>query len=148
MIRTKAWALAAAGVGAMALGACSSMQKVQSWAGGSPCRDTTVTLYFETGSDAVSDVGGQIIGVTASRLKRCRVTEITLLGLADPSGSPQSNLDLSKRRADHVLDAFVHAGLPVPKYTLVAAGANGAVDAAGAVEPVRRRVDVTVKINR
>jgi len=114
----------------------------------SPCQNTTVTLYFESGSETLTDAGRQIVGLTAKRLQGCQVKELSLLGLADPTGSAQVNLTLSQHRADDVLAAFVHAGLPVPKYTLVAAGQKGAVTASGAIEPVRRQVDVTVVIDR
>jgi len=76
------------------------------------------------------------------------VRELSLVGLADPTGAPEANLALSQKRADNVLAAFVHAGLPVPKYTLVAAGDKGAVTPSGAVEPVRRQVDATVVVSR
>jgi outer membrane protein OmpA-like peptidoglycan-associated protein len=146
MFRTYALGLGAAAL--LVVGACTSTKRAESGAAASPCRDTTVTLYFATDSDVIPDEGGEIIKATAKQLNRCKVHEIELLGLADPTGAPQTNLDLSKRRADHVLDAFVHAGLGVPRYTLTAAGANGAVNSTGAVEPIRRRVDVTVKMER
>ncbi len=114
----------------------------------SPCQNSTTTLYFESGSEALTDAGNQIVALTAKRLKGCDVRELRLVGLADPTGSPQVNLTLSQHRADNVLAAFVRAGLPVPKYTLVAAGQKGAVAANGAVEPVRRQVDVTVVVDR
>ncbi|HEX4096560.1 MAG TPA: OmpA family protein, partial [Caulobacteraceae bacterium] len=117
-------------------------------ASNSPCHNTTVTLYFESGSETLTDAGRQIVSLTAHRLRGCPVKELSLLGLADPTGSPQINLTLSQHRADAVLSAFVRAGLPVPKYTLVAAGSKGAVDANGAVEPVRRQVDATVVMGR
>jgi len=139
---------AAAGAALLSLAGCASVSHVRDMAW-SPCRhDTTVTLYFDTGQDAVTDIGQQIVAATAKRLRACTVKEIRLLGLADASGAPQTNLDLSKRRADNVLHAFVVAGLPVPKYTLVAAGDKGAVNAEGATEPVRRRVDVVVSVQR
>ncbi len=142
------WIFTAAGAAAMALGGCASVGQMRDRAF-SPCRhDTTVTLYFDTGQDTVTDIGQQIVAATAKRLSACKVREIRLLGLADASGSAQANLDLSKRRAESVLHAFVVAGLPVPKYTLVAAGDKGAVNAEGAAEPVRRRVDVVVAVDR
>jgi len=146
MTHRNVWIFAAASAAAVALGGCSSMSHLGGM-GSSPCRhDATVTLYFETGSDAVTDIGNQIVAATAQRLHTCTVSELRLLGLADATGSPQTNLDLSKRRADNVLAAFVKAGLPVPKYTLVAAGDKGAVNAQGAAEPVRRRVNVVVEL--
>jgi len=117
-------------------------------ASSSPCQNTTVTLYFESGSEMLTDAGKQIVGLTAKRLQGCKVRELSLVGLADPTGSPQVNLTLSQHRADNVLTAFVHAGLPVPKYNLVAAGQKGAVTSSGAVEPLRRQVDVTVVVDR
>ena len=138
---------AALGAAMLCLAACAGVRKVQRMVY-SPCRNTTVTLYFETGSDTLTDDGRQIVTITAHRLQGCEVRELSLVGLADPTGSPAANLALSERRADHVLTAFVHAGLPVPKYRLVAAGENGAVAPNGAVQPVRRQVDATVVIGR
>ncbi|HEY5409692.1 MAG TPA: OmpA family protein [Caulobacteraceae bacterium] len=129
------------------LAGCASVG-VRRQAANSPCQDTTVTLYFESGSESLTDAGQQIVSLTAKRMGGCRVRELRLLGLADPTGSPQVNLTLSQHRADKVLAAFVRAGLPVPKYTLVAAGQKGAVNASGAVEPVRRQVDATIVVDR
>lgn len=114
----------------------------------SACRNERVTLYFDTASDGLTDDGRKLVELSARRLRSCKVKELQLLGLTDPAGSPEENLQLSKRRADNVLDAFVRAGVPAPHYTLVAAGAKGSVAPNGAVEPVRRRVDVTVVVAR
>ena len=146
-MRTDLKRLIAAGAAAAALTACTTGPHFPEWAI-SPCHDTSVILYFDTDSDAVPDVGRQIVDITAKRLARCRIREIRLLGLADAGGEPAAKLDLSKRRADHVLDAFVQAGLAVPHYTLTAAGDKGAVSAKGAIEPMRRRVNVTVVVQR
>ncbi len=130
-----------------ALAGCAEVQ--QRYAGlRSSCHDTSLTLYFDTGSDALTDAGSQLVAVTARRLRSCKVKELQLIGLADPAGSPANNLELSQRRADHVLDAFVRAGTPVPKYTLVARGDQGAVAANGVVEPLHRRVDVTLVVGK
>lgn len=137
---------AAIGGAALCLAGCASLHKAPQVA--SRCRDTTVTLYFESGSETLTDDGAQIVTMTAHRLQGCPVRELSLVGLADPKGSPEINLTLSQHRADNVLAAFVHAGLPVPKYTLVAAGEKGSVAPNGAVEPVRRQVDATVVISR
>ena len=132
------------GVASMAAAGCTSVKQMAF----SPCHNTRLTLYFETASDTVTDTGVQIISLTANRLKSCPVKDLKLLGLADPTGTPEANLELSKRRAQHVLDAFVKAGLEIPHFTLVAAGDKGAKTAAGAVEPLRRQVDVTVVVGK
>ena len=138
--------LLAVGLSACVTGCAAMHNRLQ--ASSSPCQNTTVTLYFETGSETLTDAGRQIVGLTAKHLSGCNVRELQLLGLADPTGSAQTNLTLSQHRADNVLAAFVKAGLPVPKYTLVAAGQKGAVAPNGAIEPVRRQVDATVVIDR
>ena len=132
------------GAGALLLSGCAGVHRMTL----GPCHSTTVSLYFETGSDIVPPIGQEIVTATAKRLKNCQVRDLTLLGLADASGSSSDNLELSKRRADNVLNSFVKAGLPVPKHTLVAAGDKGAVTAGGVAEPVRRRVDVTVVVGK
>ena len=144
MVRTKLW-LSSAGLAALVLAGCAGVQRVQRMVY-SPCHDTSVSLYFDTGSDALTDAGRQIVQITSKRLRPCMVQELKLVGLADPAGSPATNLELSQRRANTVLDAFVRAGTPVPKYTLVAGGDKGAVTPSGVVEPVRRRVDVTLVV--
>ena len=113
-----------------------------------PCQDTTVTLYFEPNVDQVTPTGLQVIRYAAGRLKRCPVQELSILGLSDANGNPLDNLELSKRRAEHVRDAFLAAGLKVERFTLRAAGAIGAETASGVQVPVRRRVDVTVVMAR
>ena len=138
--------LLAAMAGAWLTG-CESVHNVQRMVS-SPCHDTSTTLYFEAGSEALTEAGNQVVALTAQHLKGCKVRELRLVGLADPAGSPEVNVTLSQHRADNVLAAFVHAGLPVPKYSLVAAGERGAVTASGAVVPVRRQVEATVVIDR
>ena len=140
--------LALVGAAAAALAGCASMQQSVSSLNPSVCHRTTVTLYFESSDDQVGDIGKQIIDLNAKRLATCHVRELRLVGLADPAGAPQANLDLSKRRAENVLAAFRASGLPVEKYTLIARGDTGAVTAEGAVAPLRRRVIVTVMASR
>jgi len=143
-IATRLWLAAAA---CALLTGCAGLHRGEPLAA-SPCRNTTLTLYFESGSETLTDAGRQVVALTAGRMKGCAVRELQLVGLADPTGSAQTNLTLSQHRADNVLEAFVRDGLPVPKYTLVAAGSKGAVTAGGAVEPVRRQVEVTVVVAR
>ena len=135
-----------AGLAATALAGCAGVNRLVRVY--SPCRDTSVTLYFESASDQPTEIGDQVIAATARHLRRCDVREVLLRGLADPVGAPAENLDLSKRRAEHVLNAFVAAGLSIPHYTLAASGEQGAVAPGGVVAPVRRRVDVTVLMAR
>jgi outer membrane protein OmpA-like peptidoglycan-associated protein len=146
-MKLRPWVSAMIGLASVGLAACASHRTPLQLAV-SPCHDTKVTLYFERGSETLTAGARQIVSLTAKRLQGCHVRELTLVGLADPTGSPEINLPLSTHRADDVLAAFVRDGLPVPKYTLIGLGAKGALTPDGAVEPLRRQVDVTVVIAR
>ena len=139
--------LAAAGLTIAALAACKTAPPGFAGAQGR-CHDESLTLYFDTDSAALTDAGRQLVGLASRRLHDCPVKELRLVGLADPAGTPAANLQLSQRRADTVLEAFVRSGTQVGHYTLVARGDQGAVTPSGAVEPVRRRVDVTAVVGR
>ena len=112
------------------------------------CDNLPVTFYFETGSDQLSDPAKLIVGESAAAMKSCRIKEVHLVGLADPVGAPQNNLELSRRRAQSVLDAYVAAGLSVTRYHMVAAGERDAINSSGEVEPLRRRVEATLVTGR
>ncbi|HEY5410357.1 MAG TPA: OmpA family protein [Caulobacteraceae bacterium] len=146
-MRARAERLALISLAWVWIGGCASVHHAPQLAA-SPCHDTKLTLYFERGSETLTHAGDEIIALTAQHLQGCHVRELSLVGLADPTGSPEINLPLSRHRADNVLAAFVRDGLPVPKYTLVGAGAKGALAPDGAVEPVRRQVDVTLLVDR
>ncbi len=147
MNRSVLRALALPVLAAAALGGCGHMGHPKVLPS-TACSDTTVTLYFGPGEDNLDPTGREIVREASRRLKGCPVQELTILGLADPEGQAQANLELSKRRAEHVRDAFLRDGLPVQRFTLAANGDVGAVRPSGVVEPVRRRVDVTVVMRR
>src|SRR5689334_22098864 len=111
MTRRRIWRLAAAGLAATAAVGCKSVEHAVHPGG---CHDASLTLYFDENSDQLTEEGRQIVQITSRRMKACPVQELRLVGLADPAGSPQANVELSQRRANTVLDAFVHAGTPVP----------------------------------
>lgn len=155
MTKAEAGRIAAAALAAVALTACKHTHPTTGPGQvslpiltPSGCREQSLTLYFDSGSDALTDAGRQLVADTSKQLKSCTVEELRLVGLSDPAGTPKANLELSQRRADHVLDAFVRNGTPIPHYTLVARGDAGAVAPSGAVEPVHRRVDVTVVVGK
>jgi outer membrane protein OmpA-like peptidoglycan-associated protein len=76
------------------------------------------------------------------------VDAVKVIGLADAAGDPAANLELSKQRAASVASAIMKAGLPAAEFELAAAGQAGAVSESGAVAPVRRRADVTLKLSK
>jgi len=110
------------------------------------CVDQTVQIYFEPESADVTKEGRAVLSAAAAQSKPCRVTGVDVLGLADNTGGPSANLDLSKRRAQSVTAALTAAGLPAGEFKVSAAGQNGAVTADGKAQPLRRRTDIVVHL--
>jgi len=140
----------AALAGLSALGGCSSTSRNRDALVRAPatCVDQTVQVYFDPWSAELTPEGRAVIQTAAANLHSCRIRAVEVLGLADAQGDPQANLELSKRRASSVSAALAAAGLPAAEFQLAAAGEAGAVTADGKAAPVRRRVDVTLKVER
>ncbi len=153
MGKRRNWAVCAAGLAAlMALEGCAQMgaarSRVSRIVARQPCENISTTIYFETGSADLSDPAKAIVAETARTVGNCQVGELQLVGLSDPAGAPAANVELSNRRAQTVLDAFVAQGVNIPRFHIVAAGERGATGASGVVEPIRRRVEATLVIGR
>jgi peptidoglycan-associated lipoprotein len=114
----------------------------------SNCVDQTVQVYFEAWSAELTREGQTVIDNAAANLRGCKVASVQVLGLADSVGAPGPNLELSQRRAQSVTHALAAAGLPPAEFQVDAAGQVGAVTADGAAAPLRRRVDVTLRVQR
>jgi outer membrane protein OmpA-like peptidoglycan-associated protein len=114
----------------------------------SDCVDTAFPIYFEEGSDQLTQPALQVLAQTATRMKSCRITEARVLGLADAGGTNAANMAVSQGRARKVTEALAAQGLPAPQFEVAAAGAQGAVTPEGAAEPVRRRTEVLLRVTR
>jgi peptidoglycan-associated lipoprotein len=110
------------------------------------CVDIRFPIYFEEGSAAVTHEAERLIIDAQRRAAGCGVTQIEVLGLADAPGTPQSNLELSQRRAEAVTDALGRHGFAKALVQQGAAGDVGATAASGAARPVRRRANVTIHL--
>ena len=108
------------------------------------CADQTVQIYFEPQSTEVSKEGGAVLAAAAGNRRLCKVTAVEVLGLSSATGAADSNLELSKKRAEAVTAALVAQGLPAADFKLSAAGQAGATTNDGQARPLRRRVDVTL----
>ncbi len=106
------------------------------------CADFTVSIYFVSDSAVVTHEADALIASAAARAKRCTVSGVEVIGLADAPGDPQANLELSKRRADAVSRELAARGLKGAPIKVAAAGDAGAQTGAGQDKPLRRRVDV------
>lgn len=135
---------------ALGLGGCASVQTARSrivLAPPSRCTDQTVQIYFESFSAEVTREGRAVIAAAAQQAKPCKVTGVDVLGLADSvGGAADSNLELSKRRAEAVTAALADAGLPAAEFKITAVGEKGSTTADGRSRPLRRRADIVVHL--
>jgi outer membrane protein OmpA-like peptidoglycan-associated protein len=140
--------LAPIGLVALCLSGCSSLHSARDRIVRAPvnCADQTVQVYFEPDSAEVTREGRAVIAEAARESRPCRVRSVEVLGLADATGAPDANLELSKRRAQSVSDALASAGLPAAEFSVAAAGQSGAVSADGSARPLRRRTDVVLHL--
>lgn len=107
------------------------------------CADFTQAIYFEAGGAAVTQQAERLLSLAAARTRRCAVTGVAVVGLADARGDPSANLALSQRRADAVKAALHRHGFDKVEIRTQAAGDTGAQTSMGQNRPVRRRADVT-----
>jgi outer membrane protein OmpA-like peptidoglycan-associated protein len=111
------------------------------------CADFSFPIYFDKGSDQLTASARAVVDASVRQIRGCRVSKIEVLGLADADGPKLRNLELSRRRADHVARALVGDGLPTPVFDIEAIGEAGAKAADGKPEPLRRRTEVVIHAN-
>ena len=110
------------------------------------CTDFTVSIYFERDSATVTREARAILRSAEQRARGCRVRAVEVLGLADAVGDPQANLALSERRVEAVTRALAQRGLTSVSFRAGAAGEAGAETASGELRPLRRRADITLRV--
>ena len=143
------WCAAAALVVTAALGGCATQTAREKLVQApSNCVDQRVQVYFEAWSAELTAEGQKVIDNAAANVRGCQLAGVEVLGLADSAGAPGPNLELSQRRAQAVTYALAAAGLPPAEFKIDAAGQAGAVTSDGAAAPLRRRVDVHLRVLR
>ncbi|HLZ75251.1 OmpA family protein [Phenylobacterium sp.] len=148
-IRRKTLGFAALGL-AVGLAGCSTMTggRDRVVKAAPRCSDQTVQIYFEQFSAEVTKEGRAVLAAAAAQSKPCKVTSVEVLGLADNvGGTPDSNLDLSKKRAQAVTAALASVGLPAGEFKVSAVGETGSTTADGRSRPLRRRADIVVHLS-
>lgn len=108
------------------------------------CGDLTFPVYFDSFGAGLNRDGRDVIAEAGRTNKECKVVRVDVVGLADYRGTPNANLDLSRKRALAVAKALAKAGLPAPTFGVVAAGESGAIGEGGRAELMRRRAEVTI----
>lgn len=72
------------------------------------CSDWQV--YFTTDSSDLSPEARQVLDRLATCIQSGDVSEVSIVGAADPRGSAQSNLELGQRRAEAIRQVLVSRG--------------------------------------
>ncbi|MBS0294897.1 MAG: OmpA family protein [Proteobacteria bacterium] len=111
------------------------------------CADSSFVVYFDEGSDQLSQPARQLIRETTRVYRACNVTKVRVVGLTDATGTPDANLSLSQKRARRVAAELVREHLPSPSFDVVGAGESGAVRNDGREDPMRRRAEVFLTIS-
>ena len=109
------------------------------------CQDAAVSIYFEKDVAELTPEGRKLLTEAARRANACKVTSVSVLGLADASGDSATNLELSRKRAEAVTAALAGAGVTA-ELQVDAKGDAGSLTGEGAAAPLRRRADITFHV--
>jgi len=107
------------------------------------CADFRQPIYFEAGQSAITQQADRLLNAAVARTRRCAVTGVSIVGLADSSGAPDANMALSQQRADAVRAELHAKGLDKVEIDVKAVGSAVASTPSGQRRPVRRRAVVT-----
>ncbi len=143
----KRWIGVAALVGVVGVSGCEAtrfMDRSAVVTEPSPCTAKRFEVYFADSEARLTEPARQAIGLTAAQLQGCDIRKVQVMGLSDARGGATANQSLSERRALAVAEALTAAGWPAPVFDLDAVGDEGAVDASGVREPMRRRTEVLI----
>jgi outer membrane protein OmpA-like peptidoglycan-associated protein len=144
-------ALVGVGIATVALAACHTTQSRRPSTGplivATPsCSDINFSIYFEPRSSEVTHEADRLITQARADSRDCDVTGIVVVGLADAPGSPDANLQLSRRRANAVTREMHRRGFTTVEFREKAFGAADAATRSGAERPLRRRADVSIHL--
>ena len=130
---------------AFLLGACEIHRPLAE--GGRPGDVKLFTVYFDLGSDKVTDSARKTLVEAAAAYKTAGLVRIEATGYTDTVGTPEYNMALSLRRAEAVRTVLGTLGVPSGAIATTGKGEeNLAVPTADGVnEPKNRRVEIQMK---
>jgi outer membrane protein OmpA-like peptidoglycan-associated protein len=105
-----------------------------------PAPGQRFVVFFTEFSAQLDEPAKGAISGAADWSKQHPMLEVHVVGFADPVGSPQANIDLSRLRAQVVSDALVASGVPVASIKREARGATSFT----LTSQESRRVEITV----
>ena len=101
-------------------------------------------LLFRTDEHVLSDSTGMKLQQLASSLAANPEIQIRLDGFADERGNEEYNRELSVKRAEHVRDVLVNAGIPAARIDVSAHGESPAIEQNADSFALERRVSLTL----
>ena len=104
-------------------------------------------ILFRTGSANISDESSEVLDELVRVLRACPNSEVEIAGHTDNVGDPDNNLDLSRRRAQAVVDYLVKEGIPASKLSAAGYGETRPVATNETAEGKarNRRIEFVVK---
>jgi outer membrane protein OmpA-like peptidoglycan-associated protein len=112
-----------------------------------PTKPASFTLYFETGTDDLTEEAKPELQRLLAEMKRRENADITVTGHTELVGANESNDDLSLKRAERVKSLLVELGVPADRILVAARGKREPAvrTSQGVDEPRNRRVVVDVR---
>jgi OmpA family len=103
-------------------------------------------VYFDTGEATLDAGAAQVIATAAQEYQQTGAAQIEVTGHTDTVGSAESNLELSRQRAQAVADELIRQGVPATDIATVGRGEEALLipTADGVNEPRNRRVEILV----
>jgi outer membrane protein OmpA-like peptidoglycan-associated protein len=122
-------------------------QTFQSALAAQPPKPVSFTLYFETGSDELTEAMKPEIQRLLDEMKRRESPDITVIGHTDLVGANEANDDLSVKRAERVKEILVQLGVPADRILVAGRGKRDPAVRTfqGVDEPRNRRVEIDVR---
>lgn len=112
-----------------------------------PPAPVSFIVYFQSGSDELTDESKAYIGKLFEEMARRPSPEITVIGHTDRVGTDQLNDELSLRRAERVRDLLVKQNISAGRIRVAGRGEREPLvpTADEVAEPRNRRVEVNVR---
>ncbi|RBP48893.1 OmpA family protein [Arenicella xantha] len=81
-------------------------------------------IGFNSGSTVIEESSFELLKTLSRKVERCQNAKLQVVGHTDSKGNLETNMLLSKDRAQAVIDFLVEQGLDVARFSAVGAGPN------------------------
>lgn len=112
-----------------------------------PPRPRTFLFYFKTGGSELRDDSRAEVSRVADMLRDWAHPHVLVAGHADGTGSDETNIKVSRERAESVRDMLIKMGVPATAIEATSHGKRNPLVKVpdGTAEPRNRRVSVTIQ---